>query len=185
MKTADWALVISLCSFAVAVAGFVWNVWSKFIYPKPIVRVRFAMVSIIAGDSSDDFDVLSLTATNMGPAEVTLKSALVVFPRTVLKEKHYAHLSGLPGLPDSRLDYEIAAGAVATSGGLPKRLTVGEDFSFYLIPDHKRLAKGDYQRIGFYDSFGREHWAPRRNIMEALPYIREACAKADKDWRSA
>jgi hypothetical protein len=34
MTTADWALVISLCSVAVSLAGFVWNVWSKFIYPR-------------------------------------------------------------------------------------------------------------------------------------------------------
>jgi len=41
MQTADWALVIGLFSLVVSVASFIWNVWSKFIYPKPVVRVSF------------------------------------------------------------------------------------------------------------------------------------------------
>lgn len=185
MTTADWALVISICSAIVSLAGFVWNVWSKFIYPKPVLRVHFAMVAIMGNDSSDDFDLLCLTATNMGPVEVTLRSALVVFARSFIKEKRYAILSGLPGVPSSILDYEIARSAAPSTGGLPKKLAVGEEFSVYFVPDHESLAKGDYQAIGFYDSFGQEHWAPRRNILEALPFIREACEKAGKDWRAA
>ncbi len=185
MKTADWALVISICSALLSLAGFVWNVWSKFIYPKPVLRVHFAMVTIMGSDSSDDFDLLCLTATNMGPVEVTLKSALIVFARTFIKEKRYGILNGLAGLSASALDYEIAVGAGPSTGGLPKKLTVGEEFSVYFVADHERLAKGDYQAIGFYDSFGREHWGPRRNILDALPYIREACEKAGKDWRAA
>jgi hypothetical protein len=43
MTTADWALIISLCSLLLAMAGFVWNVWSKFIYPKPKVRVSIGV----------------------------------------------------------------------------------------------------------------------------------------------
>ena len=45
MTTADWALIISLCSLLLAMAGFVWNVWSKFIYPKPKVRVSIGVHS--------------------------------------------------------------------------------------------------------------------------------------------
>ena len=79
MTTADWALVISICSALVSLAGFVWNVWSKFIYPKPRVQVAFRMMTIVQ-DGSDDESVLSLSAINMGPIEVTLYNALVVFP---------------------------------------------------------------------------------------------------------
>ncbi|QOZ09558.1 hypothetical protein [Bradyrhizobium sp. CCBAU 51765] len=34
MQTADWALIIGVFSLVVSAAGFLWNVWSKFIYPK-------------------------------------------------------------------------------------------------------------------------------------------------------
>jgi hypothetical protein len=61
---------------------------------------------------------------------------------------------------------------------------VGELFSVYLIPDHEILARGDYDCIGFNDSFGRRHWAPRQDILTTLPHIREACAKSGKDWRA-
>ena len=52
MTTADWALAVSLCSFAVALAGFVWNVWSKFIFPKAKVRSYISIYLIIDGDGS-------------------------------------------------------------------------------------------------------------------------------------
>jgi len=38
MTTADWALIVSIFSFLVSLGGFVWNVWSKFIYPRAKVR---------------------------------------------------------------------------------------------------------------------------------------------------
>ena len=65
MQTADWALVISLCSFGVSLAAFVWNVWSKFIYPKPQVQVAFRMMTIVQGGSADE-SILSLSATKHG-----------------------------------------------------------------------------------------------------------------------
>jgi hypothetical protein len=34
MTTAVYAFVLSIFSFVVSLAAFVWNVWSKFIYPK-------------------------------------------------------------------------------------------------------------------------------------------------------
>ncbi len=184
MQTADWALVISICSAAVSLAGFVWNVWSKFIYPKPVLKVHFAMVTILGDDSAGDFELLCLTATNMGPVEITLKKALTVYPRSWLKEKRYGLLSVLSGIPSQGLDDETEIHGGPFAGGLPKKLAVGEEFSVYLVPDHESLARGDYQKIGFDDSFGREHWAPRRDILQALPYIREACARAGKDWKS-
>jgi hypothetical protein len=55
--------------------------------------------------------------------------------------------------------------------------------SVYLIPDHETLARGDYDRIGFDDSFGSVHWAARRDILDVLPHIRAACERAGKGWR--
>jgi hypothetical protein len=42
MHTADWALVISLFSAVIALSSLAWNVWPKFIYPKPTVRIRLS-----------------------------------------------------------------------------------------------------------------------------------------------
>ncbi|MGM4870657.1 hypothetical protein AB7645_05450 [Bradyrhizobium sp. 956_D2_N1_5] len=70
MQTADWALVISLFSPVVSAASFLWNVWSKFIYPKPVVRVSFKMVQIITSGLDWVPEVLELSATNMGSTSV-------------------------------------------------------------------------------------------------------------------
>ena len=39
MTAGDWAFVVSLCSFGVALFSLFWNIWSKFIYPKAQVKV--------------------------------------------------------------------------------------------------------------------------------------------------
>jgi len=179
MQTGDWALVISLFSLVVSAASFIWNVWSKFIYPKPVVRVSFKMVQIVGDDLDDIPEVLRLSATNMGPGDVTLDKALINFIGYFGQTTHYALLSTLLDYPTLM---DLTHGRFGA--GFPARVGVGESFSTYLVPAHERLAKGDYQRIGFTDSFGRDHWAPRKDILEALPYIREACRKAGIDWRA-
>jgi hypothetical protein len=180
MTTADWALVISICSAGVSLAGFVWNVWSKFIYPKPVVRVSFAMAQVVEQGSDYIPSVLRLSATNLGPGEVSLTQVLVEFKDHFYQSKGFGLLSTLDNYP---LHQDTARGHLGA--GLPAKLAVGEQYSAYLVPAHERLAKGDYQRIGFTDTFGRSHWAARQDILRALPYIREECDKAGKDWRSS
>jgi hypothetical protein len=77
MTTSDWALIISLCSFAVALSSFIWNVWSKFIYPKAKVRVAFqASIIFHPGYPEHESEFLSLVATNLGPGDVLLHSSV-------------------------------------------------------------------------------------------------------------
>jgi hypothetical protein len=49
MTIADWAIIILLASLALSVAGFVWNVWSNFIYPKARLRVGISNRIAIGG----------------------------------------------------------------------------------------------------------------------------------------
>jgi hypothetical protein len=181
MQTADWALVISILSAVVSIAGFVWNVWSKFIYPKPTVRVSFAMVQIVSPSSDHVPSVLRLSATNMGPGEVTVVNCLIM-----LRGGHFTSRGEgfglLSTLDNYTLHQDLSRGYFGA--GFPAKVAVGEQYSAYLVPDHERLAKGDYQKIGFTDSFGRTHWAPRQDITQTLPYVREQCEKSGKDWRS-
>lgn len=91
-------------------------------------------------------------------------------------------LPQFPSTTDYETEYEMLGGG-PFAGGSPKKLMVGETFTAYLVPDHETLARGDYAKIGFNDSFGRMHWAPRRNILEALAPIRDACERSGKVWR--
>src|SRR5262249_45730771 len=118
MKTSDWALIISLCSFAVALSSFVWNVWSKFIYPKPAVRVTLQAKMIFQPGSPDHgHEIITLTATNFGPGDVTLHSVIFRHYRAgwwknwrAYFSKHYRRqyglLNPLEGFP-ARLNHTI------------------------------------------------------------------------------
>lgn len=189
MTTGDWALVISIRSAALSLASFVWNVWSKFIFPKPRVRVSFSRVTAIYPRRPRDPDPVSalrLSATNFGPADVTLLSSLVKFKPHWFSDTSHGLLnvfSEFPSSTDYEAEYESGGGGIF-AGGFPKKLGVGESFSVYLVPDHETLAKGDYESIGFNDSFDRMHWAPRRDILRTPPSIRDACERAGKNWRS-
>jgi hypothetical protein len=170
-------------SLVVAAASFVWNVWSKFIYPKPVVRVSFSMVTIMQ-EGVEDIEVLRLSATNMGPIEVTLTQAMTLYRGHPFTDPTYGILNLLPRAPLSNdFDLEFASGG-GPIAGLPRKLEVGEMWSVYLVPDHETLARGDYREIGFNDTFDRCHWAPRSDIIRTLPYIREACDRAGKNWRA-
>ncbi len=60
MTTADWALVISICSAFLALASFIWSVWSKFIYPKARVETTFSIMETQSVDGRGWISAISL-----------------------------------------------------------------------------------------------------------------------------
>jgi hypothetical protein len=184
MKTSDWALVISLCSFAVAVSSFVWNVWSKFIYPKPKVQVTFRASYIFQpGAPYHGREFFTLSATNFGPGDITLHSAVVRHYRKqwwknwrAFFNRHYrrqyATVNPLEDFPH-RFDHSIGP----FSGGLPKKIATGESFNSY-FPRGVDWFEQKRFRIGFSDSFDRNHWCSARDIRKVI-----ADTRADKTER--
>jgi hypothetical protein len=125
----------------------------------------------------------------MGPIEVTLHSAVAVegFSWLRRRPKDIGLLNLLPSFPAYPGQYDDKAGPFA--GGLPKKAHVGEQFIAYLVPDHESLASDKIVRIGFYDTFNRYHWAPKRELVRARQSIREACDMPAKNsnrhrWRT-
>jgi hypothetical protein len=172
MTTGDWALIISLCSFAVALGSFIWNVWSKFIYPKPRVRVSFtASIIFHPGHADHKQEFLSLGATNLGPGDVILHSAVLRsrkrkwwrgwkgWYRRVYRFD-YGMLNPLEGFP-ARMDHTIGP----FSGGLPKKLAFAETFSSY-FPHKVDWFENKVWGVGFSDSFGRNHWCSRQDVKK-------------------
>lgn len=130
-------------------------------------------------DNPEPERVLLLSATNMGPVQVTLYNALVAYPTRWQFEnfKSFGVLNPLHNYPTSA---ELSIGPFG--GDLPKKLDIGEQFSSYFIVDHEMLARVSKDRL-FGHTFGSLHWAPRRHILDALPGIREACERVGKSWR--
>ena len=172
MTTADWAFVISLSSLAIALAGFVWNVWSHFIYPKPRVETGISVMEVLHEGGGSGPQCVSLNATNHGPAEVTLRSAIAR-----RKKKWFWSKRGMAILlPYNEFPYDLNTDG-PFSGGLPKKLAVGEQFSARFPLVKNWFEKMELIDFGFADTFGRNHWCPRRMVQE----VREKVLAGDED----
>lgn len=158
MTTADWALIISLGSLIIALFSFVWNIWSKFIYPKPVVKTSINFMTLY-DKNGDGPSCISLNATNLGPTEVTLYTAIAREPKAWFKRKNISILMPIEGFPTT---IERTNGPF--SGGLPKKLPVGEQFSvfFPVSASEDWFEKNNLIDFGFNDTFGRNHWCPRK-----------------------
>ncbi|MDF2998300.1 MAG: hypothetical protein K0R27_3937 [Xanthobacteraceae bacterium] len=66
-------------------------------------------------------------------------------------------------------------------GGLPKKLTVGEQFNFYLTFKHEHLRDDPLIDVGFNDVFGGHHWASRKDVWKVRVAIKEGVPKAAAD----
>lgn len=172
MQTADWALVISLISVTLALASFVWNVWSKFIYPKPKVRTSFSVMRIFQEGEEPSDPFLTLSATNYGPGPITLSAAVTRSRGNRLSKSRIGLLNPLHNFPR---DQNMSVGPF--SGGLPKKIDVGESFSAYFVFRHEAIRDEPIIDVGFNDTFGRNHWAPRRDVRKVRKAIREKFPK--------
>lgn len=161
--TADYALIISLCSAAISLASFLWNIWSKFIFPKPKLTVGFAnMISFSVHDrESPALQALGMTAINHGPGPVILSSAVGRLKRKKLWKKPMgAILKSYTNWPHDLDGYCIGG------EGLPRKLEVGEVYQMFLRPSPDNYS--ELKLFGFSDTFGRTHWADRRAVVRAL-----------------
>lgn len=161
MDTAHWALVIGLLSLLIATGGLVWNVWQKFIFPKPRVDVSFMLMFVVGSEPKRRF--LILTFTNFGPGDVVIDCA-VARPKMpwFRPAKSYGMLNPIANLdrPDDPTG--------PFGGGLPKKLSHGEQHVLYFpyVPD--MFLTDPLDRIGIHDSFRRFHWAPSRDFRKVL-----------------
>ena len=113
---------------------------------------------------------IDLSATNHGPAEVTLHSAVARGRRKwFVRKPRYGILNPLEGFPTVQ---NHTHGPF--SGGLPKKLAVGEQFSAYFpITVEWFTGDKDLVRFGFHDTFGRNHWCSRKNAKELRARVLE------------
>ncbi|HET6526674.1 hypothetical protein [Sphingopyxis sp.] len=165
MTTSDWALIISIFSLLIALAGFVWNVWSKFIYPKPKMKVSFMLMKL--DGSSPPLRLFVLKFTNFGPGEVVIDCA-VARPKRSLFQWRVA--LGMLNPIDKLWQPEKATGPFA--GGLPKKLAAGEEHSLYFTHTAEMWLKEDLEAVGVHDSFLRSHWASKADFRRAREQFR-------------
>ena len=164
MRTADWALVVSLFSFVVALAGFGWNVWSKFVYPKARVRTSIAVMLILDGDGSPARKFIQLSATNYGPTEITLHSHMAKRRQGFMWLRSNRQLAMIN--PVAHPGSNEPTGW--STPDFPKKLAVGEGVAVYFSAQAPKrwVEKGDLYYFGFSDTFNRLHWCTSPNAKK-------------------
>jgi len=163
MTTADWAIIISLVSAVFAIASFVWNIWEKFIYPKPKLSVRLSLVISMDMDEKSTLcnpEALQLSATNHGPGPIKISQTIGRLKRqSVFKRPLGAILKTYGNWPFETETSHIGGFSI------PRKLEVGDTIIQYLRPisnDYKDVVK-----FGYTDSFNRKHWASRSSVRAA------------------
>ncbi len=167
MSTADYALIISLFSLSIAAASFVWNVWSKFIFPRPKVIVAVGVFSMHSS-SGVSHPHLALTFSNYGPGEVTIHLTCVIRKRFPWSKPENGMINPIKNFPFQ--PYESDG---PFSGGLPKKLGVGEGHTLRYPYDAQSFLALSFDKIGGTDTFGRHHWASGTQLR----FVRKQFAK--------
>jgi hypothetical protein len=165
MTTADWALIVSLFSLVIAMASFVWNVWSKFIFPKPRVDVSFMLMRVNNSDPIHRY--LSLNVANYGPGDITIDCAIVRQIKPWYKRRVPLGILN----PLNSLDC-LNETTGPFGGGLPKKLAMGETFSLNFPYEKELFLKEPLEAIGVHDTYRRSHWATRSDFMRTMEKFR-------------
>jgi len=138
-----------------------WNVYRDVIL-KPRVKVSVAKATLIMPHGPNT-DHLTIKAVNHGPGQVRLNTIrfkrLSLFGR-LLKRSQYGVIVH---------DYENPL-----SGTLPKMLEVGDTLSFFFPWDRDSFLSSKPTHLGLDDTFGRFHWASKRELKTAY-----------KEWKKA
>lgn len=190
MTTADWALVVSIFSFVVSLGSFVWNIWSKFIYPRAKVRARISVMLSFDADRKFSRNFISLSATNYGPTDITLHSHIAKARQGFLwfgRNRRHAMIN-----PVAHPDSDEPTGFFAP--GFPKKLAVGESVSVYFSPlaPKRWVDEMDLYYFGFTDTFGRYHWCSlsnakkfRKDLIEDFDAVPPAKRNILHQWQAA
>jgi hypothetical protein len=148
MTTADWALGISLF-------GLAWNVWSKFIFPKPRLQVKISSVMIVSLDDDGPMPrFIRLSVVNHGPIPARIAGVTVVMRRSIFSRQVHGQVQTL-----TNYLYSDETNLEPT-----REIAVGHDAASYLPFDAVSVLRRDVAKIGYSDAFGRKHFAPARQV---------------------
>ena len=151
-------LAISVLAFLVSAFSLGWNIYRDVVM-KPKLRVTFGVRRMINADGHMGPPFLSLSGTNLGPGQITcrmptIKTKSSSLLRRLIMRPQYAHL-----VHDHRNPF---------CSKLPLRLNMAEDFNLVFPYDADCFLHARPTHVGVSDTFWRVHWAPRRELKEAI-----------------
>ena len=165
MKPINLAIIISFLSLLVAAFSIGWNIYRDVIM-KARLRVNFMIAMISHPTFSEPLERLNISATNFGPGKIKCSMLQLketsFWKRIIRKDKHAVLIN----------DYTDPL-----SSPLPCDLDVGESATFLFKLNQDCFLLEDWTHIGVSDSFGRIHWAPKKNVSVAKKSFAEKIGK--------
>jgi hypothetical protein len=156
-------LIVSILALGVSLFSLGWNIYRDVIL-KPRLKVAFGNKSMLREDEEHRLSEfgppgLWLEVTNHGPGEVVCSHAVAkiesfAFLSRVLRKFPYRFL-----VPDHKHPYNFPPN---------HRMKVGDKIQLVFSYHQECFLAEKPKRVGIYDSFGRTHWAPRRDLKRAL-----------------
>lgn len=155
MNTQNIAIILSVFSICVAALSLGWNIYRDVIL-KPLLKVSIARV-VVASGMAENSVKLMISGVNFGPGRVRLNIIRFmhssILKRCFRKWKHGVLIH----------DYRNPI-----SGQLPTTLDVGEKVDLLFAWDEENICSTNPSHIGISDSFGRTHWAPKKEIKKTM-----------------
>jgi hypothetical protein len=150
-----FAVVSSFLALLVSVFSLGWNVYRDVIL-KPRLRVRFDASQLVGPDGNVGKPFLSLSIVNLGPGNVICEMPIVK------NKPFYRGFLGEATIATIIHDFTNPLCAKP-----PFKVAVGERTQLTFPIADKCFLDDALFRIGIRDSFGRIHWAPKKQIRQA------------------
>lgn len=151
------AVTLSIVSLVFAAFALGWNIYRDVIL-KPRMKVSLAISTLHSQGVSGYTTHVNITATNFGPGAITAvmvegRVVPLLIYRLFRKSKYFVVLSD----QDNPLSVR-----------LPAKMEVGDRINILFPHEADSFLKNEPTHIGLNDSFGRIHWAPRREVTRAM-----------------
>ena len=160
MNKDEIAIILSMLSLGVAALALGWNIYRDVVL-KPRLRVT-VQKSLIAQEGRQNTTHFMISAVNFGPGVIRLNIIRFMhssfFKKLFKKWRHGVLMH----------DYRNPL-----SGQLPTSLDVGEKIDLIFPWDEECLCRTKPSHIGLADSFGRTHWASKKDVKKVI-----------KEWES-
>ncbi len=156
--TADYALIVSVCSAGASLFSLAWNVWSKFIYPKAKLEVGAGYYVDGAKDKPTTNHYVVVSVVNHGPTDATVKlivGRLWKWHSLVTRQFDMLIISHRGKMPPKLPKIE-----------LPIKVAVGAEEKFVFDREINWFKDGQRFQIGLVDTFGRQHWANMKRMRK-------------------
>jgi hypothetical protein len=164
------AIWISITSAMIASLALGWNIYRDVVF-RARAKLSLSIVQIVHTAESEHPPYISFGITNFGPGPLIVSS--INARRRRLRNR-------LLRRGAQQWAYIIEDYTNPLSCRLPKKLEVGEQASLLLPFEADCLLKNGFTDIGLRDTFGRMHWANRRDLKAVHKAYRDEFHPAEK-----